>query len=204
MRGRIDGDFVPDCDLLNLAGQRRVRHRSPTCASAAAPEHAYDPETLVGWGKRAYNWEFSAGVQQELSRASASTSATSAAIYGNFAVTDNRAVAATDYSPFQHHGAHRSAAAGRRRLHGERLYDLNPNKVGQVDNYVTFAVDFGNQIEHWNGIDVTMNARLRQRPPGAGRHQHRPHVDRQLRRFARSCPTTGALNPFCHVAHETS
>ena len=32
-----------------------------------------------------------------------------------------------------------------------------------MDNYFTLASDYGKQIEHWNGVDVTVNARLQQR-----------------------------------------
>ena len=82
------------------AGQRRVRHRSPTCASARqVPSTAYDPDVLVGWGKRGYNWEFSTGVQHELTNRVGLDVSYFRRIYGNFTVTDNRAVAATDYSP---------------------------------------------------------------------------------------------------------
>ena len=41
------------------------------------------------------------------------------------------------------------------------LYDLTPTKFGRVDNYITSAGNFGKQIDHWQGVDVILNARLR-------------------------------------------
>ena len=43
------------------------------------------------------------------------------------------------------------------------LLNLNPNKVGLVDNYATLSSSVGKQTEQWNGMDFTMNAR-----PGGG------------------------------------
>ena len=42
-----------------------------------------------------------------------------------------------------------------------------------VDNYVTKAENFGNEYQHWNGLDLSVNARLRavllQGGPSTGR-----------------------------------
>jgi len=68
-----------------------------------------------------------------------------------------------------------------------------------VDNYYTFASNYGNQMEHWNGIDATVNARL---PRGirlqGGVSTGRTSTD--------NCDILAALpeiapvgRPYCHV-----
>jgi hypothetical protein len=119
-------------------------------------------------------------------------------IYGNFLVTDNLAVAATDYNPFSIPAPVDSRLPGGGGNTVGTVFDLNPTKVGQVNNLVTFASNYGNQIEHWNGVDFTVNAR-----PQAGMM-----VQGGIstgRTATDSCevlalvPESGPLNPFCHV-----
>ena len=40
------------------------------------------------------------------------------------------------------------------------LFDLNPARVGQIDRITTSANNFGDRIQHWNGFDATVNARM--------------------------------------------
>jgi hypothetical protein len=80
--------------------------------------------------------------------------------YGNFTAVDNLDVTPADYSPFCI-----TAPADSRLPDGGGsqicdLYDLNPNKRGLVHNYTTFASEFGDQSETFNGIDVGVNVRL--------------------------------------------
>jgi hypothetical protein len=37
---------------------------------------------------------------------------------------------------------------------------VNPNVFGLVDNFVTRAKNYGEQTQRWNGMDLTINARL--------------------------------------------
>jgi hypothetical protein len=40
------------------------------------------------------------------------------------------------------------------------LYNVVPTKVGQVQNLNTLSDKYGKQIDHWNGFDISINARL--------------------------------------------
>jgi hypothetical protein len=128
----------------------------------AIPSTRYDPETLEGWGRRPYNWEFSTGIQQEVAPRVGVDVSYFRRWYGNFTVTDNEAVAASDFGSFTVTAPVDPLLPDGGGYTVGTLYDVNPDKVGRVDNYVTRASFFGKQIDHWNGVDITVNARPRE------------------------------------------
>jgi hypothetical protein len=153
------GNFKPDCDLLNPAAHAECSaYLSPfgTLTSIAQ----FDEDTRFGWGNRAYNWEFSTSVQHEVLPRLGIDVGYFRRWFGNFQVTQIRGLSASDFDPY-------SVTApldpglpdgGGYRIDG--LYNLNPSKVGQGSTYTTFARDFGEQTEQWNGMDFSANARL--------------------------------------------
>jgi hypothetical protein len=159
------GNFVVDCDLTNPAANGECGASANSLFGQQIPSTSYDPDTYQGFNKKGYNWEFSVGVQQELARRVSVDVGYFRRIYGNFLVTDNRAVAPSDYDPFTLTVPVNPNLPGGGGNVLTGLYDLNPSKtIGgtPVDNYQTFASNYGNQIEHWNGMDVNLNARLPQ------------------------------------------
>jgi len=79
----------------------------------------------------------------------------------HIASIDNRATAASDYSPFVVTARLDPRLPGGGGVIGG-VSNLNPDKVGLVDNYVTPASNYGNMYQHWNGIDVGVNVRVQQ------------------------------------------
>jgi hypothetical protein len=81
-------------------------------------------------------------------------------IWQNFRVTDNLLVEASDFTEFSMVAPVDSRLPGGGGYTITGLYNINPNKFGQTQDYNTLSDKYGKQIEHWNGFDVTVNARL--------------------------------------------
>ena len=196
--------YIPQCNLLNPLANGDCGAISDMRFGTQIPSTAYDPSVLNGWGKRGYNWEFSTGIQQQVSdRVSAWTSAYFRRIVrqlpgdrqpGGCGLRLQRLFSITaPTDPRLPGGGGYSVGS---------VADLNPSKVGQVNNLVTFANNYGNQIEHWNGVDVTINARPRagmllQGGVSTGRTSTDNCQIAAVVPEVNLAPT--GSNPFCHV-----
>lgn len=154
-------DFIPNCDFLNPDANGECGSLSNRLfGQTTTPSTVYDDATMHGYGTRDYNWQIAAGVQREL-MARVSVEATYfRRWYGNFLATDNRLVGPADFDTFCVTAPvdPRLPGGGGNQICG--LYDIKREKFGRVDNLVTFADQFGERTEVYDGVDLTTNARL--------------------------------------------
>jgi hypothetical protein len=151
--------YTPQCNLSNPAANGDCGALSDALFGQLRPSAAIDPDTYTGWGHRPWNQEFSVSVQQEVAARVSVDVGYFRRWFGNFTVVDNRAVGPSDFTRF----SITAPVDSRLDLSGQTisgLYDQTGN-IGKVDNYTTFADTYGKQIEHWNGVDFTVNARPR-------------------------------------------
>jgi hypothetical protein len=153
-------DFIPQGDPLNPAANGELGPSPNVNFGKAVQTFNYAPNFQSGFDVRPYEWEFTAGVQRELVSQVSANVAYFRRVYGNFTVTDNTLVAASDYNSFCITAPQdsRLPSGGGQQICG--LRDLNPSKLGQLQNLGTTSAAYGKQIEHWQGLDVTVNARL--------------------------------------------
>jgi carboxypeptidase family protein len=155
-------NFVPDCDLIDPVANGECGAMSPSNFGSAQPGVAYDPDIIRGWGKREYNWQFSAGVQHELLPRVSLDVGYYGTWYNNLFVTDNRAWTAADFDTFSLTAPSDPRLPGGGGYTVPGLYNIKPEKFSvPADNYITFAKNYGKQIRRWDGVDITVNARPR-------------------------------------------
>ena len=154
---------VADCNFLNSAANGECGPWLTPTFGSAIPLTQQDPATLNGWNKRPWNWEFAAGIQHELMPRVSVGLTYYRRINGNFTVTDNTATTAADYTQYNL----TVPTDGRLPLSGQSLtyYDVNPVlKSGlsglTTSNLITYASNYGNQYQHWNGFDLIGTARV--------------------------------------------
>jgi hypothetical protein len=154
-------DFVANCNLANKEANGECAAMDNKNLGTANFTRSYDTEFVTGSGVRPYNWGLGLSVQQEvLPRVSVNVGYFRNWWSNHYAV-DNRSTVTSDYTPFSLIAPvdSRLPNGGGNRIDG--LYNLQLNKVGQVDELATSASNFGELIENWQGVDVNAVARLR-------------------------------------------
>jgi hypothetical protein len=156
-----DRDYVPDCSLLDTQANGECGRMDNQNFGKEVFTRFFDEEFINGWNKRGNNWELGVAVQQELAPRVGLTVGYFRRWFGNFYTADNRFTTLSDYTPFSIPVPNdpRLPGGGGGTLGG--LYNLVPGKVGQEEQFAQLSSNFGKQIENWQGVDVGVNARLR-------------------------------------------
>jgi hypothetical protein len=155
------GNFRPDCDLNNPAANGECGPLDNQNLGRPVFTRNFDPDYVGGWGTRPYNWSMGASVQHEILPRVSATVSFNRNWWGNWYVVDNRATSLADYTPYSITAPSdpRLPNGGGYRIDG--LYNLVQARVGQVDELAQSYKNFGEQTENWQGIDVSVVARLR-------------------------------------------
>ena len=209
-----NGNFVPDCDLLNPAAQNLSATGGDVCGvdtnanfGTEVFESTLDPALLSGWGVRSGDWQWGASVQQEvLPRVSVELGYQRRWLV-NFPVTDNRArgAARTTRSfgvnvptdPRLPDGGGGSAAGPLQR---------HADGGGAAERQLPDAGDRLRRLDAGRQLDQSERHRAAAHRPGAaGRLQHGQHRQRLLRRPS-TIPEWTVLgaqsptNPWCDTS----
>jgi hypothetical protein len=157
-----NGDFSPDCDLLNSAANGECGAWQTPNFGSRNPATAYSPTIMNGWGVRPWNWEFSAGIQHEIAPRLSASFGYFRRVGGNFQITDNEALSRDDFTQY-------SVVAPTTSPFGNSLPNGGQTVAGYFDqnaivvnrNVVKDASVYGKQLAHWDGVDFSIDARLR-------------------------------------------
>ena len=160
-----NGNFVPDCDLNNpalngecaaLDNQNFFGFRDSGSVRSTAT--VVSPALLGGWGVRPFDWQFAASVQQQVLPRVSVEFGYSRRSWGNLTFTDNRAVGPADFDQYRFTAPSNPSLP----TSGQQLNYLllKPAAFGRVDNYLALASDYADPSVYWQGLEMTVNARM--------------------------------------------
>ena len=154
-------NYVPDCNLQSPLANGECGAMANPLFGQPVRANTFDPELMHGWGKRAYNWEFSSGVQHEIMPRTSVDVSYFRRVYGNFRITDNRVLGPADFDKFDVTAPSDSRLPGGGGYVVHQMYNLNPAKFGLAsDNLLTHSKNYGDQVEYWHGADVNIAMRF--------------------------------------------
>jgi hypothetical protein len=155
------GNYKPDCDFVNPLVNGECAQINDLAFGTSVPGDEFDKDLITGFNHRQTNWEFSTSVQHEVMPGMALDVGYYRRAWAHFRVTDNILVGPEDFTRFDITAPSdpRLPGGGGYTVHG--FYDVVPGKFGQVKNRNYLSDEFGDQFENFNGVDVTVNSRMK-------------------------------------------
>ena len=163
----VNRNFAVDCNLSSRVAEDNSASGGDVCGpwtnlnfGNPFSTTTVNPDVLHGWGVRPYDWQFGVTLQREILPRVAVDFGYNRRWWGNHFFTDNRALTTADFDI-----ATMTAPSNPNLPNGGgypvRFYTRNMRSaLGAVDNYYTFASDYGDVTTYWHGFDVTVNARM--------------------------------------------
>ena len=203
-----NSNFRPDCDLTSGALQDLRASGGDLCGAFANRNYGtanfsstFDPAYVKGWGVRPYQWVFTPSVQQQLWPRVSLNLGYVRRLSGNFPVTDNIALSATDFDRFNISAPSDARLPGGGAHAVQGLFNVRPDKFGQTNNYRTLASEYGKQIQHYDGINLDVNARMRALTVQGGFSSGKTTTDNcEIVAKVPEVLAPGQSAGFCHVA----
>jgi hypothetical protein len=197
-------NFTPDCDLLNSSAQDLRPVGGDLCGAFSNSNfgtsqfsNTVDPDLLKGWGVRPADKQLTLSVQHEVLPRVSIDVGYARRTFDNFMVTDNLAVGPSDFDQFYVVAPLDDRLPGGGGYTVAPLYNVKPQFFGRTDNFVTLSEKYGNQYVVFNGVDLSVNARLRSDLTlQGGTNWGRTTSDNC--EIKAQLPETGPLNPYCH------
>jgi hypothetical protein len=162
----VNGNFAPDCDLQNPAAQNLRDSGGDVCGVMSNTRFGqnvltnnFDPAILDGWGVRPSDWNLTVAVQHEIVPRASLDVAYVRRLYRGFFVADNLSLEPSDLTPFSIVAPRDPRLPGGGGYIVSGLYDVVPEKAGQVNNLVADSADYGQWGQRFDGIDFTVNVR---------------------------------------------
>ena len=200
-----NGNFIPDCDLLNLNSQDLRASGGDFCGpfsnrnfGTATFSNTVDPDLLNGWGVRPADRQLTIAVQHEILPRVSVDVGYARRTFQNFMVVDNLEVGPSDFDQFSITAPldDRLPNGGGHTISG--LYNVKPQFFGRTNNFITSSDKYGRHYVVFNGVDVTVSARLRRDLTiQGGSNWGRTTSDNCEIRA--KVPEIAPLDPYCHV-----
>ena len=183
-----NGNFQPDCDLLNPLANDRRGSGGDFCGQISNLSFGqnvltdnYDPALLTGWGVRASDWSLGVSVQQQILPRDVGRGRLHRRWFNGFTVNDNLLTQPSDYTPYSVTAPLDPRLPGGGGYVISGLYDVSPALAGQINNLVTDSQQYGELVPVFQRRGRHVERADAWRPDVPGRHQHRPERGRQLR-----------------------